>query len=252
MDVLCACDRRFLPHTATMLCSLLEHNPGSQIHLFHGPAMGNGLEKLKAVVTNYRGEIAVYEMTAKDLQYLRVDKWASSANYYRLLAPRILPAGIKKILYLDSDVIVRHSLSDLWDTDLRDLALGAVEEFYWHPASPDHIQLPTGAKYFNSGVMLINLDYWRRNNVCERALAFIRENPGKVNYWDQDALNVLLVGHWISLPALWNAQGEALPPRRPPVDPAIAHFAGEVKPWHLTLGGPAAHPLRHEYRQYPT
>ena len=40
-------------------------------------------------------------------------------------------------------------------------------------------EMPKGAKYFNSGVMLINLDYWRQNNVGERAIAFVRDNPTK-------------------------------------------------------------------------
>src|SRR5690242_20476201 len=50
MDVLCACDERYVPHTATMLCSLLEANAGTRIHLLHSAAAGNEILKLKTFV----------------------------------------------------------------------------------------------------------------------------------------------------------------------------------------------------------
>lgn len=159
-----------------MLCSLLEHNRVSRIYLFHSPGAARELPKLELFVIKYGTELVCYEMAPEGFHDLRVGKSASIANYYRLAAACILPIDINKILYLDSDIIVRRSLHELWDTDVADYALGAVIDYVWGPGK-DYVELPPGTKYFNSGVMLINMDYWRRNQLYERGIAFVRNNP---------------------------------------------------------------------------
>ena len=238
MEVLCAFDERYLHHTATMLCSLLEHNTVSRIHLFYNSVDNEELAKLESFVAGYGSTIARYEMAPANFQDFRVDKWVSIAAYYRIFASRILPTDVDKILYLDSDIIVRKSLNELWQSDLSDHALAAVKD------EGDGIQKavgwwPAGTRYFNSGVLLINLEFWRQNSVSERAITFIRDNPEKVTYWDQDALNAILVHRWIELPACWNFQETGK-------DPAIVHFIGEEKPWHWSL----KHPFKSEYHKY--
>jgi lipopolysaccharide biosynthesis glycosyltransferase len=237
MEVLCACDERYLPHVATMLCSLLEHNGGCRIHLFYSTIAGTELAKLKSLVSRYESEIILYEVVPADIEDLRIDKWASIAVYYRLLAPRLLPKDISKVLYLDADIVVRRSLTQLWNTDLTNYALAAVSSF----------DLPPGTKYFNSGVLLINLQFWRQNDVPERAIAFARNNPDKMQYWDQDALNAILVGRWFELPLWWNWHDwvhTSLPGTK--LEPAIVHFIGGGKPWHWSN----SHPFKGEYHRY--
>ena len=87
--------------------------------------------------------------------------------------------------------------------------------------------------------MLINLSYWRRHNVSERAITFLRNHPDQVRYWDQDALNATVPQAWLELPVRWNAQIATIE------DPAIVHFCGETKPWSWSTN----HPLKDEYRQ---
>ena len=260
MEVLCAFDEQYVRHTATMLCSLLEHNTVSRIHLFYSSVDDQELAKLESFVAGYGSTIVRYKMAPANFQDFRVDKWVSIATYYRILAPRILPTNIDKILYLDSDIIVRGSLNDLWNTDLRDRALAAVGELA-DSRAVNLVGLPSGAKYFNGGVLLINLVFWRENSIYERATAFIRDNPEKVELWDQDALNAILVQSWIELPAHWNAQHHfitGLPATRiahlspeqlatvPLSEPAVVHFDGGTKPWHWSC----RHPFQYEYRKY--
>ena len=209
MEVLCASDDRYLPHLATMLCWLLEHNGSCRIHFFYSSVSNGELAKLKFLVARYRCEIALYEVLPSDFEDLRVDKWASAAVYYRLLAPRLLPANINKVLYLDSDIIVRRSLNCLWNTDVTDHAFGAVSTI-----CDDDVRKalgwPAETKYFNSGVLLMNLQFWRQNNVPEQAISFVRNNPEKAKYWDQDALNATLSHQWVELPSRWNWQHSVL------------------------------------------
>jgi len=251
MDVLCSCDEPYLPHAATTLCSLLEHNGAARIHLFHHSIPAEGLSKLASLVERYGGTLASYRITPDDLEGIRVQQsYWSIANYFRLLAPRVLPAEVKKVLYLDSDIIIRRSLKDLWEIDLGDSPFAAVEDAFWDPKL-DYVQIPEGAKYFNSGVMLINLDYWRQHDVCGQAINFVKNNPDKVNYVDQDALNAIFVGRWINLPPIWNDQAKAqihVPAVRnlDVSNPAIVHFLGAHKPWMWSCN----HPFRRDYRKY--
>ena len=243
MEVLCTCDERYLPHAATMLCSLLEHNSVSRIHLFHSSVASGELAKLRSLVARYKSEITLYEIVPADLENLRVDKWASVAVYFRLLAIRLLPAHLNKVLYLDSDIIVTRSLIDLWNTDIGDHALAAVSNY--EDNAREALGLPAGTKYFNSGVLLINLEYWRQNNVPERAMSFVRNNPDKAQYWDQDALNAVLVHQWVELPSCWNWQDWLHKPVAG-MKPAIVHFIAGDKPWHWSNN----HPFKHEYHKY--
>jgi lipopolysaccharide biosynthesis glycosyltransferase len=243
VDVLCASDQRYLPHAAAMLCSLLEHNHVSKVHLFYSSIADHELEKLRTFIAKYGTSISFYEMALSDFTELPVDKWASAAVYFRLLAPRFLPMELDKILYLDTDIIVRHSLEDLWNTPISGYALAAAphnedEYDFWKTMG-----LPDGTKYFNSGVLLINLKYWRENRVVERAITFVKDNPDKIKFWDQDALNGTLVGKWVELPISWNYRCWW---HWSVKDPAILHFAGANKPWNWS----DQNPFRHDYRRY--
>jgi lipopolysaccharide biosynthesis glycosyltransferase len=243
MQVLCACDGRYLPHAATMLCSLLEHNNVSKIHLFYSSIAAYELAKLKAFVAKYRTTLVCYDLGLADLQGLKVDKHISVAVYYRLLATRLLSHDIARILYLDSDLIVRRSLRSLWNIDLTDYGLAAVVD-YEEEEAPKTLGFPLGTKYFNSGVMLINLQFWKQYNVAARAINFIRENPEKVRYWDQDGLNAILVTQWIELSDYWNAQSGA---GWVGENPAIVHFSSPRKPWEWSS---KHYSFEHEYRKY--
>ena len=250
IEILCSCDEPYIPHAATMLCSLFEHNNVHRIHLLSESIAERELAKLKSLTARYGSELLFYEILPEDLRGVHLPPYWSIACYFRLLAARILPANIGKILYLDSDIIVRRPLTDLWNTELGDQAFAAVEDAFWDPKL-DYVPLPPGAEYFNSGVMLINLNYWRRNNVYERAIAFIRDNPDKVNYVDQDALNAILINQWINLPAVWNDMALSTLPM-PAVrnklveNPAILHFVGPYKPWMWLC----KHPYKYEYHKY--
>ena len=190
-------------------------------------------------------------MAPEDLKDFRLHKsYWSVANYFRLMASRILPADIERVLYLDSDIIVRRSLAEFWSTDLGGFACAAIEDAFWDPRL-DYVQVPQGSRYFNSGVLLINLSYWRQNNVYERAVEFIKGDPDKLNYYDQDVLNALFVDQWVNLPAVWNDMARStlhIPALRnlniP--NPAIVHFVGPYKPWNWLCN----HPFKYEYRKY--
>ena len=113
--------------------------------------------------------------------------------------------------------------------------------------------LPAGTRYFNAGVLLMNLRKWRDEEIADRVLSFIRLHRARIVFEDQDALNAVLSGEWLELSACWNAQHPFFHPRlkrelllEEIKDPAVVHFSAGRKPWHWAL----EHPFKQDYRRY--
>ena len=125
--------------------------------------------------------------------------------FYRLLAFKFLPSDIDRILYLDCDIIIRKPLQELWNIDVSSYGIAGVPDvFEGNIAHYNRLEYPSQEGYFNAGVLLINLDYWRNNNVTERLLNYIRDNNDKIRAHDQDTLNAVLYKETKAIDYKWN------------------------------------------------
>jgi lipopolysaccharide biosynthesis glycosyltransferase len=194
---------------------------------------------------------------------LRVKRPFSTAIYYRLYLPSLLQS-LSRIIYLDADTVVLRDLAPIFDLPLNNFPLAAMPDyalyyfelmsaipvgerrrpviFYLHNILGIEYRGP--ASYFNSGVMLLNLDAWRTLDIAARCVAFI-ERFDYPQWPDQDAVNVVCGQRFLALDARWNAFArwcEAPSPLGPSNaltalqndwvhDPWIVHFSGDCKPW---------------------
>lgn len=161
----------------------------------------------------------------------------SAASMIRLLIPHLFDQDVDRVLYIDSDVIVDGDIAELWDMDLGDVPVWAVQngaEFEFDRLSEtfEEISVPSGARYFNSGVLLMNLNVWRKKKISERVVDFMIRHNDRLSFPDQDALNAVVAGDWGRLPPRWNKQVIRL--GRPEAaqfdEPGILHFTTH-KPW---------------------
>ena len=164
-------------------------------------------------------------------------------TYFRFKLPELLP-DINKILYLDCDVIVRTSLHNLFNEDIENNSALMVLDV----ESDKNAQRLGLNKYFNAGVMLINLDFWRKNNIDELVLNYIKQNREKILWQDQDIINVILNETIKELPEKWNFQylsyNEISSDRLTDAD--ILHLSGRFKPWIISF----EHPVYDIYYYY--
>ncbi|MFC5405021.1 glycosyltransferase family 8 protein [Cohnella soli] len=192
--------------------------------------------------------------------FIASDRHITLAAYYRLSIPELFKdKAYEKVIYLDCDLIAVDDLSKLWQTQLRQYPLAAVQD----PGGGERLAklgIPEGESYFNSGVMLINLARWRELSVTERTLRFLRENRHRLYYHDQDGLNAVLYGQWLQLHPRWNVQRAmfsrkiraelpwsfGIEAREGCREPGIVHFTGTSKPWQFDN----AHPYKREYYRY--
>jgi lipopolysaccharide biosynthesis glycosyltransferase len=170
----------------------------------------------------------------------------SIATYYKFLSPYILPASLSKILFLDSDMVAVDSLEPLWNTDISNCYIGAsIDASHDDIRYYNRLDLDFNKGYYNCGMLLINLDLWRENNLSKALFSFLKTNKEKCRFHDQEALNCVLASDKIKrLPCRFNAMfyGENLDTimvrreffpeiKDASVNPAIIHFVG-VKPWY--------------------
>jgi hypothetical protein len=157
---------------------------------------------------------------------------------------------VKRVVYLDADLVVLGDLSDLAAIDLGGKTVGAVMDFairrWGGPRTCEALKSQrqhADRSYFNAGVLVIDLDAWRRKRVRDSAVHFLFENQGRIHCWDQDALNHALGGDWCELDPRWNRmcywERQEFPD--PPFSdevmaslsaPNIVHFTGRRKPWN--------------------
>ncbi len=250
LNICCCTDDNYAQHCAVMLCSLFENNKDKtfSIHVLINNLIDDNIACLTDLVKRYNSEIIFHKISSEQLkgcQY-RVLRPLSEAAYYRILLASIMPPDVETILYLDCDIVVVGNVGELFELEIENYPLAAVQE----PVEicEDHrrqLSLPYGESYFNSGVLLINLKYWRQNN-CEPALLEFSKRARYVYCHDQDALNYVFKMKWYRLPPKWNKSNTAtlelvdfyniLDKREYIKDARIIHYIDEPKPWYRIYG----------------
>ena len=150
--------------------------------------------------------------------------------YYRLSIGRELLEITQTVLYLDCDIIVRKSILELLSTPLGDKIIAAAPD----PPSAnnwDRLGMPRGSHYFNSGVLLVDLERWRTEDLEAQVCSYLKDNAERILWADQDALNAILHHRCLPLNPIYNfGEGYSKLQRqgRITIDPAIAHFNGSI------------------------
>ena len=164
-------------------------------------------------------------------------------TYFRFKLPELLPK-LEKILYLDCDVIVRTSLKELFAVSFKDKAVAMVEDV---ESKREAARLGL-KKYCNAGVMLINLDYWRKNDISRLLFDYAKTNKKKILWQDQDVINAVLDEKIKYINNKWNYQYFLYDEvdSKKLSECCILHLAGRFKPWLM----PFEHFLYDYYYSY--
>ncbi|WP_455667557.1 glycosyltransferase family 8 protein [Phocaeicola sp.] len=245
-NVTCNTDDNYAQHCMAMLCSLFENNKEETIavHVLCNTLSDVYRTSLKKLADAYSQSIKFYsvdEMPLENVQF-RSKRPLTKAAYYRLLLSSIL-VGIDKVLYLDCDMIILGKIRDLFELELDNYALAAVLDSM--PYSEKHqrqLNLPINASCFCSGIMLINLEYWRKHDVESQLLDFARRKRNPIYLHDQDVLNYVLHNQWFMLSPKWNHNPSGIsysicfkPYHNADMiyTPSVIHYCSNVfKPWY--------------------
>lgn len=263
MNIVLATDNNFVQHCCVAMASVLRHNSGVVFYIFTEALSDENMKLMTDLVTTLHGDINFCFVNSSIVKNFpmptNADAHISIATYYRLLVDCLLPHSLERAIYMDCDMIVRGSLGPLWNEEIENYAIGAVFQPLSETQENDkeRLRIPVNYGYFNAGLLLINLEYWRSNNVTGRLLSFIKENFASIKQHDQDVLNAVLFNEVKPISYIWNYLPlffhrtklkfrDYVDYSIDKGDPIVIHFVSAPKPWDYGC----SHPYKSEYFQY--
>lgn len=243
--LVCAADERYAMPLGVMLESVFAHaSPACRIDVY---IIDCGLRELTRaqIDSQTRSNLHLHWRPSVRSPELGEPLWGhvSGATYERLIIERYLPERIRRALWLDCDLLILDDVTALFRVPLQGRTLLAVRDpFIARVSSRFGVRdwrkfgLAPHDPYFNAGVMLVDLERWRRTAVATRATDYLREHGRKVYFNEQEALNAVIGKDWAPLDDRWNVSANPFHARRQHPgggSPAIVHFAGRVKPWQV-------------------
>ena len=192
----------------------------------------------------------------------RFSSHLTAATLMKLLLAQHLSDQYDKLLYLDCDLTLHGDIGRIFSLDTGAHEIAAVPAARILVAlterrrreTLDHFRalgMTEPYRFFNSGVLYIDVAKWNRSELGDRALAYIKQNPELCALPDEDALNAILDGGIAELTPIWNMN-----PRRRGrtahdiARPVIIHYAGHDKPWRRYGRRKRLFPDRTAYRLY--
>lgn len=247
IQLLCALDANYLPQLRVLLTSIRLNNPGETfgLYLMHSGLPECELEGLERWCGEAGWEFHSVPVDAALFDGAPVTAQYPREMYYRLLAGQMLPESLTRVLYLDPDILVINPLRELWETDMQGNMFAAAA----HTGKTElannvnRIRLGTDHDYYNSGVLLIDIERCRSEVAPDELFAFVREHRRELVMPDQDLLNAVYGDSILPLDdALWNYDARNFnnymlrSAGEQDMDwvmenTAILHFCGKAKPW---------------------
>ncbi len=256
VNIIYASNDGYARHLAASLASLLEYGrkiPSMDIYVLSVGMCREYQERLRSIAERYGRSLTAVELgDLKERFPYDVDTRGFDISAMgRLFAPEVLPEKVERALYLDCDTIVQKDIRGLYGTDLKGCLAGMVMEPTVYREMKEAIGMGRDDAYFNSGVILMDLAAWRREQVLRRLLDFYGTHAGSLFACDQDTINGALRGRILSLPPKYNfftnyryfrystlkklcRAYEAVGPeqfREAVKRPAVIHYLGDERPW---------------------
>ena len=256
-------DAAYAPWCATTMASCAEAtaDASTSFHVLHAPDLGvDDRDRLRDVAETRGAEVAFHPLDEVHLATLpsKGPDLGGRVSWARIALADALP-GLERVVYLDADTLVTGSLAPLGVIDIQDAPVAAVRNVTEPEMQPRLHELGVAPKdYFNAGVLVVNLQQWRKEDASQALVEHVQRHRDLV-WFDQDALNSLFAGRWLSLSPRWNAMNSlwSWPDlaaevfgedelRSATTNPAVLHFEGPglAKPWHFLC----EHPWRQQYQ----
>ncbi len=223
-------DKNFARGMGIVIDSIHSHNTEEKIvfHVFTDGINQSDLEKLKKLTVHQNIAIKIYYIDINVFKNLPTTLAWSYATYYRFIMGKVLYKLVDKVLYIDADILCIGSLADLKNIKMNENIVLAISED--GTFNVKRLGLQQG-KYFNAGVLYIDINKWNDAQIAEQAVELLQKNPEKYTYLDQDVLNILLDGKTCFIDKKWNYLYDMRKmDSKLPIGVIFIHFIGD-KPW---------------------
>lgn len=195
MNILVTLDSNYIYPLCVMLNSLAKTNPENQfdVYVAYSSLTEDDFASMEKALSGTDAKIHRILVDNNIFSSAPVLDRLSKETYYRLLIGDILPEDVHKILYLDPDVVINRDLTEFYSTDMTGKTVaGGMHLFgFLEKINLQRLRMDKKSHYINAGVLLINLDEWRKSITLQQILDFISKNIKKLLLADQDVINCL-------------------------------------------------------------
>ena len=229
IPIFLASDNNYAPLISTTIASICD-NTKSQVNFYildGGISQENKfkINGLKNKFNNFTIEFINID-TKKYFEDFITTGTLNVSTYYRFLLADLKP-NLNKVIYLDVDLIITGDIVKLYNENMDGFSLAACSDSSCEgnlQLCKKNLEMDKDSKYFNAGVLLINLKEWREKNICKKLFDTEKQYRGRLENNDQDVLNKCFEKNYKELDRKYNVVFENK-------EIFIKHFAGKIKPW---------------------
>jgi len=240
-NILYCFDENYNEQATVSIYSLLSKTREKlNFHIIHkNPKSFEGFMKLFSD-NIYLNDIFFYEFKNKEYNFPNIkNSHVSEATYYRMFISDYINDEFEQILYIDPDVVCLNSFSNIISRIQKDL----INYKFLVSVKTEHVKnknnfemfdrLSIDNKYFNAGVMSINLKMWKEHDFLSKLLKRSKLIEDKIVFWDQDVMNSEINGNYLELPVHLNQHPFETPGSNVHFqnNTIFLHYSGKNKPW---------------------
>lgn len=253
LDIVFASDQNYIKYTAVTLASLLSNmkDKSKVIRVFillDKVLDEEAILKIEQLKKIRDFSLVQIQVDAFSFENIKTTDGITIATYYRLLMHKLLPSDCHTVIYLDSDLIIEHSIDELLSYADEDVLFWGAQDSISHVYNK-RFGLPVEAHHVNAGVLLINVELMRSISFDEKIKAFLDVNQYRIVLGDQQIIVEVFNEYMRYLPVKWNVHGSMFKKgwadenvgvnnsfnrteiRDAVQDPAIIHYTLARKPW---------------------
>lgn len=213
INVIYQSDNNYAPFMGVSIYSLLKNNvavDNIEIYIIDDDISEENKEKLINLANAYKrgihflnvSMISALDEVKEFAKYTGARK--NTHSFYKLFLTHLLSQDVHRILYIDCDTLVTGSIEDVMNIDMGSNVIGMILDSLIYKGK-EAIGLKEKDPYFNSGVILFDVDKWKEN-LCEKKIVNTIKQHGQYGTVDQDVLNVALLGSIFTMPMEYNVQ----------------------------------------------
>ena len=176
-------DDKYINQTVVSMKSALEHNEQVEFIIMYSKLSAESMQKLGAV----GGSLRLIKMDESQFADLTLSKWVTVQAWFRIKLPDLCK-DLDKVLYLDCDTLIRGNLDELFSMDLTSKYLAGVKDVWGVSKYVKRLDMKSGV-YVNSGMLLFNCDYCRKEHFFDKVIDFAKNNAKIIEFCDQDSIN---------------------------------------------------------------
>tara|TARA_X000000368_G_C23050324_1_gene721074 strand:+ start:1181 stop:1984 length:804 start_codon:yes stop_codon:yes gene_type:complete len=239
-DIVFCIDKKFNKQAFLSIASFYKTNINfkNKIYIIHKSprSFKKYSRKIKHLFPKSNMELVKFKFNIKQYPNLK-NSHVSEATYYRMFIADHVESLSSNLIYIDADAFFIKDVNDeilkiAKIVNSQNLLLSAKTEHIYSEAIELFKRLGINDRYFNAGIMIINFQKWKEENVSEKLRTKVNQIRNNINYWDQDVLNSFVNGKFEELPLELNYTVDVSNAETNiPNEIKIIHYSGKSKPW---------------------